>query len=112
MRLAGHALRLSVFITVDDRWHHHPLHREIVQRAHDAGLAGATVLHGCEGYIGASLIHTDRSVDLADHLPIVVIIIDAEDRIRAFLSQLEELVADSTVLLDEVEVLRYEGQRP
>lgn len=111
MRLAGHALRLSIFIGEDDYWHHKPTYEQIVQRAHDAGLAGATVLRGCEGYSGNSLIHTTRTVDLADNLPIIVIIIDAEDRIRSFLPHLDELVTDGTILLDEVEVLHYEGKQ-
>jgi uncharacterized protein len=112
MRLAGHALRLSVFVGEDDVWQHKPLYHEIVRRARDAGLAGATVLRGCEGYGASTLIHTTRLLDLADNLPIVVIIIDAEARVRAFLSRLDDLVADGMVLLDEVEVLRYEGKQP
>ncbi len=53
MRLEGHALRLTILIGEDDVWHHKPLYHEIVHRAHAAGLAGATVLRGIEGY-GAS----------------------------------------------------------
>jgi protein CrcB len=111
MRLAGYAVRLSVFVGEDDRWHHKPLYHEIVRRAHDAGLAGATVLRGCEGFGASSLIHTTRLLDLADNLPIVVIIIDAEERVRAFLPQLDGLVSEGMALLDEVEVLRYEGRQ-
>lgn len=113
MHLVGSALRLSVFIGEDDRWHHKPLYHEIVRRARDAGLAGATVLRGCEGYGASSLIHTTRLLDLADNLPIVVIIIDAEECVRAFLPQLDELVVDGMVLLDKVDVLRYgRGHQP
>lgn len=107
MHLTGHALRLTVFIGADDRWQHKPLHHEIVTRARDVGLAGATVLHGCEGYGTHSFVHTDRLLDLADNLPIAVIIVDTEDRIRGFLPQLDELITEGTVLLDDVEVLRY-----
>ncbi|WIV59130.1 DUF190 domain-containing protein [Amycolatopsis nalaikhensis] len=110
MQLTGHALRLSIFLGEDDTWHHKPLHHEIVERAREAGLAGATVLRGCEGYGSSSAIHTTRILSLTEGLPIVVIIIDAEDRVRAFLPELEELVGEGTVLIDEVEVLRYEGK--
>ncbi|MGI9003969.1 MAG: DUF190 domain-containing protein [Pseudonocardia sp.] len=110
MRLVGSALRLSVFVGEDDRWQHQPLYHEIVRRAHAAGLAGATVLRGCEGYGARSLIHTTRLLDLADDLPIVVIIVDVEDRVRAFLPQLDEVVAGGMVLLDGVDVLRCEGE--
>jgi PII-like signaling protein len=110
MELTGPALRLTIFIGDDDRWQHHPLHHEIVTRARAAGLAGATVLHGCEGYGAASLVHTDRLLDLADSLPIAVIIVDAEDRIRGFLPQLDDLVTEGMVILDEVDVLRHTGK--
>lgn len=110
MQLTGYALRLSIFIGEDDTWHHKPLHHEIVTRAREAGLAGATVLHGCEGYGTSSIIHTNRLLSMTEDLPILVIIIDTEDRIRAFLPELDELVGEGTVLLDEVEVLRYQGK--
>jgi PII-like signaling protein len=100
-------LRMSIFIGEDDTWHHTPLYHEIVRRAREAGLAGATVLRGTEGYGTSSLIHTTRLLDLAEQLPIVVIIVDAEERVRAFLPELDELVDEGAVVLDEVEVLRF-----
>jgi len=108
--MRGNALRLTVFIGEDDRWEHTPLHHEIVTRARTAGLAGATVLRGCEGYGASSLVHTDRLLDLADNLPIAVVIVDEEDRVRDFLPQLDEVVGEGLVILDEVEVLRYRGK--
>jgi PII-like signaling protein len=111
MQLTGSATRALIFLGEDDTWHHKPLHHEIVKRAREAGLAGATVLHGCEGFGGSSLVHTDRILNLTEDLPIVVIIVDAEVKIRAFLPELDELMTDGTVLLDEVEVLRYQGKQ-
>lgn len=111
MRLTGPALRLSIFLGEDDTWRHRPLHHEIVTRARAAGLAGATVLRGCEGYGVSSTIHTTRLLSMTEDLPVVVIIIDTEDRVRAFLPELGELVGDATVLLDEVEVMHYRGRR-
>ena len=110
MELTGHALRLTVFVGADDRWHHKPLYHEIVTRARAAGLAGATVLRGCEGFGASSLVHTDRLLDLADDLPVAIVIVDAEDRVRGFLPRLDELVEEGMVVLDEVEVLRYTGK--
>jgi PII-like signaling protein len=112
MELAGPAMRLSIFVGEDDRWRHRPLYRELVSRAHIAGLAGATVLRGVEGFGGHSLIHTTRLLSLAEDLPIVVLIVDTEERIRAFLPQVEEVVAEGMVLLDEVEVVHYAGTAP
>ncbi|MFC0439993.1 DUF190 domain-containing protein [Kutzneria buriramensis] len=101
------ATRLSIFIGADDRWRHKPLYHEIVRRAREAGLAGATVLTGIEGYGAASRIHTTRLLNLSEDLPVVVLIVDADERVRAFLPQLDELVEEGMVVLDEVEVVRY-----
>ena len=109
MDLIGHALRVSIFVGEDDMWQHTPLYHEIVRRAHEAGLAGATVFHG--GFGTASFIHTDRLLSMTEGLPILVIIIDVEERIRAFLPQLDEIIAEGAVLVDEVEVVRTRGQQ-
>jgi uncharacterized protein len=109
MRSAGPALRLTVHIGSDTRVHHHPLYHEIVLLARDAGLAGATVLHGTEGYGASGFVHTDRLLDAADDLPVSVIIVDTEDRVRAFLPRLAELVGAGVdhldVILEPVELL-------
>ncbi len=110
MRIESPALRLTIFIGEDDQWHHKPLYHEIVHRAHAAGLAGASVLRGVEGYGASSRIHTTRLLSLSEDLPLAVIIVDAEDRIRAFLPQLDELVAEGLVILDPVEVVSYVGR--
>ena len=109
--LSGHALRVTVFIGEDDRYHHRSLSTEIVHRAHAAGLAGASVVRGHEGFGASSRIHTSRLVSLSEDLPVIVIIIDEERKIRAFLPQLEELVQEGLVVVDEVEVVRYVGRR-
>jgi PII-like signaling protein len=110
MKLEGPAVRLTIFIGEDDHWHHKPLYTEIVHRAHKAGLAGASVLRGIEGYGASSRIHTSRILSLSDDLPLAIIIVDAEDKIRAFLPQLDELVAEGLVIIDPVEVIRYVGR--
>jgi len=110
MKIEGPAVRLTVFLGEDDTWHHKPLYHEIVSRAHHAGLAGASVLRGIEGYGASSRIHTSRLLSLSEDLPLAVIIVDQEDRIRAFLPQLDELVSEGLVILDPVEVIRYVGR--
>jgi PII-like signaling protein len=109
MKLHGAALRLTIFVGDCDQWRHKPLYTEIVHRAHQAGLAGASVLRGIEGYGASSRIHTTRLLSLAEDLPVAIIIVDAEDRIRAFLPQLDELITEGLVIIDPVNVIRYVG---
>ncbi|ADJ44485.1 hypothetical protein AMES_2662 [Amycolatopsis mediterranei S699] len=102
--------RLTIYLGEDDHWHHKPLYHEIVRRARDAGLAGASVLRGVEGYGASSLIHTTRILSLSEDLPVVIVIIDEEAKLRAFLPQLDELIGQGLVTLDQVEVVRHVGR--
>lgn len=105
--LSGTATRLTILIKESDQWHHRPLYTEIVHRAHRAGLAGASVFHGIEGYGRSSHIHTNRIPSLTEDLPCAVIIVDDEQRIREFLPQVDEMVTEGLVTLDPVEVVKY-----
>ena len=107
MTLNGEAARLTVLVKESDQWHHRPLYTEIVHRAHLAGLAGASVFRGIEGFGRSSRIHTSRILSLSEDLPVSVVIVDLEDRIRAFLPELDELVTEGLVMIDPVEVVRY-----
>ncbi|MEU4540838.1 DUF190 domain-containing protein [Streptosporangium sp. NPDC023825] len=109
---AGRALRLTIFVDDTDTWHHRPLYTEIVHRAHAAGLAGASVFHGLEGFGTTSIVHTTRLLSMADELPVAVTIVDTEERIRAFLPQLDDLLTEGLAILDEVEVVRHRGGQP
>lgn len=110
MRLTGSASRLTVLVGDNDTWHHRPLYTEIVHRAHAAGLAGASVFHGVEGYGASSLVHTARLLSLNENLPVAVVIVDTPERIATFLPQLEEVVTEGLVTVDQVEVIRYVGR--
>src|SRR5215204_6075128 len=91
MTLKGEAWRLTIYVGGDDQWHHKPLYTEIVHRAHLFGLAGASVFRGWEGYGASSRIHSARILSLSEDLPLAVVIIDRDERIREFLSsRLEE----------------------
>jgi PII-like signaling protein len=110
VKIEGPALRLTIFVGESDQWHHHPVYTEIVHRAHAAGLAGASVLRGIEGYGASSHVHTTRILSLSEDLPVAVIIIDAAQRVRDFLPQLDELITEGIVIIDPVEVIRYVGR--
>lgn len=107
MRVHSPARRLTVFVGEGDRWRGKPVYTEIVHRAHAAGLAGASVLRGIEGYGESSRVHTDRLLSLAEDLPVAVVIVDSDEKIQAFLPQLEELVSKGLVTLEWVEVARF-----
>lgn len=109
MTLHGRATRLTVFVKESDQWHHRPLYTEIVHRAHKAGLAGASVFRGIEGFGRSSHIHTSRILSLSEDLPVAVVIVDTEERVRRFLPELDELVREGIAVVDEVEAVRYVG---
>lgn len=111
MRPSNPARRLTIFVNETDRHRHRPLYTELVHRAHEAGLAGATVLRGIEGYGASSHIHTTRILSLSEDLPLVVVIVDEARKIEKFLPQLGELVDDKLVVMEEVRIVEYGGRR-
>jgi PII-like signaling protein len=108
--LRGPAQRLTVIVGESDTVEHRPLYTEIVHRAHAAGLAGASVFRGIEGYGAGSRVHTTRILSLAEDLPVSVVIVDIAEHIQAFLPRLEEIVADGLVLVEDVQVVHHAGQ--
>ncbi|WP_328689885.1 DUF190 domain-containing protein [Streptomyces caniferus] len=102
------ALRLTVLVGEEDVWHHKPLYAEIVHRAFEAGLAGASVFRGIEGFGSSGVVHTQRLLSLSEELPVAIVVVDTEERVRAFLPQLEELLTDGgLVTLDPCEMLSF-----
>ena len=110
MRLEGHQKRLTIFVGESDRHGHTPLATEIVQRAHAAGLAGASVFRGVEGYGASNHIHTTRILSLSDDLPMAIVIVDADEPIRKFLEDLDDLITEGLVIVEDVEVVKYVGR--
>jgi uncharacterized protein len=110
VKLEGHQKRLTIFIGESDHHGRTPLATEIVQRAHKAGLAGASVFRGVEGFGASNHIHTTRILSLSDDLPIAVIVVDTEERIQGFLGDLDELITEGLVIVDDVEVVKYVGR--
>jgi PII-like signaling protein len=106
------ALRLTVVMGDSDQWHHHPAYHEILKRAHASGLAGASVFRGIEGFGASGHLHTTRVLSLSEDLPVSVVIVDAAERIQAFLPQIAELVGGGLVMTEPVEVVMYTAHAP
>ena len=98
---------LRIFIGESDRWHHQPLYEAIVLKARELHLAGATVLRGPMGFGKSSRLHTAKILRLSMDLPIVIEIIDSEEKLSAFLPMLDEIMKGGLVTLEKVKVIDY-----
>ena len=107
MQLPREAMLLRIFIGESDRHQHRPLYEAVVLKAREMHLAGATVLRGPMGYGRSSRLHTAKILRLSEDLPIVVEIVDTQDRIDAFLPVLDGMMTSGLVTLEKVQVLRY-----
>jgi uncharacterized protein len=107
MQIPEKAALLRIFIGEDDRADGKPLYEAIVLRAREAHLAGATVLRGPLGFGRSSRLHTAKILRLSQDLPIIVEIVDTEEKIKGFLPTLEELTQSCLITLERVTVIRY-----
>ena len=110
MHLQGMARRLTIYVGEADTHDRKPLATEIVHRAQQAGLAGATVLRGVEGFGASNHVHTTKILSLSNDLPIVIVIVDTAEQIDAFVTQLDDLITEGLVVIEDIEVLRYVGR--
>jgi len=110
MKLEGEAKLLRIFVGESDRHGGRPLYEAIVLEAKRQGLAGATVFKGFMSFGAHSRIHTAKVLQLSEDLPVMVEIVDAEEKIRAFLPVLDEMVKEGLVTLEKVEVIRYQSR--
>jgi uncharacterized protein len=111
MRLDGTGLLARIYIGESDTWHGRPLYEAIVHMLRERGLAGVTVLRGIEGFGAKQHLHTTRILSLSQDLPILIEIVDQEDRLRAVLPELDAMVADGLITLERVEVIAYRAKR-
>jgi hypothetical protein len=111
MTLPRDAVLLRIFIGEDDRFEHKPLYEAIVLKARAMHLAGATVLRGPMGFGHSSRLHTTKILYLSQDLPLVIEIVDTQDKIDSFLPALDQMMASGLVTLEKVQVLQYGEQR-
>jgi PII-like signaling protein len=101
------ALLLRIFLSESARWKHQPLYEALIEKARDAGLAGATVLRGPMGFGADQEIHTAKILQLSDTLPVVVEIVDRAESVRAFASTLHQMMDHGVATMQPVTLLRF-----
>ena len=112
MKLDGDGFLLRIYIGELDKWHHQPLYEAIVLRAREMGLAGATVLRGPMGFGAHSRMHTAKILRLSEDLPVLIEIVDKQEKIDAFIPELDQMMGDGLVTLEKVRVIRYRASPP
>ena len=111
MKLPAQAELLRIFIGEDDKYHGRPLYEAIVMEAREQGLAGATVLRGMLGFGAHTRLHTAKILRLSEDLPMVVEIVDAAEKIEAFLPSLDDMIEEGLVTVEKVRVIYYRTDR-
>jgi PII-like signaling protein len=109
MKLTGQAKMLRIHFGQDDKWQNKPLYEAIVQKCRELDIAGASVFRGVEGYGASTLIHKPHLLRSSD-LPIMVSVIDTEEKIAKLLPLLDEMVDQGLIAMSDVEVIRYVHQ--
>jgi PII-like signaling protein len=107
MSLAEDGKLLRIFLGESDKHEGRPLYEWIVRRAREEGLAGATVLRGLEGFGAHSLLHTAKILRLSSDLPIVIEVVDTEEKIEKFLPLIDEAIKEGLVTVEKVEIRFY-----
>ena len=107
MQIPHDAVLLRIFIGESDRWHHQPLYEALVLKARELHLAGATVLRGPMGFGKSSRMHTAKILRLSMDLPLVIEIVESEEKINSFLPVLDEMLKGGLVTLEKARVIDY-----
>ena len=107
MHIPRDAMLLRIFIGEDDKYKARPLYEAIVLKARERHLAGATILRGPMGFGHSSRLHTAKILRLSEDLPLLIEIVDSEEKVNAFLPTLDAMMGSGLVTLEKVKVLRY-----
>ena len=111
MRIPQEGKLLRIFIGEQDKWDHQPLYEAIVHLAKKEGLAGATALKGFLGFGCKSHMHTAKLLRLSEDLPIIIEIVDSEEKIQRFLPFLDEMVKEGLITLEKATVVLYRAEK-
>jgi uncharacterized protein len=112
MTMSRDAVLLRIFIGENDKVGHQPLYETIVLKAREMHLAGATVLRGPMGFGHSSVLHTTKILRLSQDLPLIIEIVDSEDKINQFVAAIEPIMGSGLITLEKVQVIRYGNGRP
>jgi len=107
MKLPEQAERIRIFIGEDDKFDNKPLYEQIVLKAREMGLAGATVLRGVLGYGANSRIHSSKILRLSEDMPLVIEIVDTSDKINTFLQTIDPMLKEGLITREPVQVIFY-----
>jgi PII-like signaling protein len=110
VKLEGKAKMLRIHFGEDDKWNDKPLYRAIVEKCRELDIAGATVFRGIEGYGASTLIHRAHLFAFSSDAPIMVSVIDSENKLRPLLPFLDKMVDEGLIAMSEVEVIKYVHQ--
>jgi len=110
MKLEGKAQMLRVYFGEDDKWKSKPLYRAIVEKCRELDIAGATVLRGIAGYGASTLIHRSHLLSFSHDAPLMVSVVDSQEKIQKLLPFLDEAVDEGLIAMSEVEVIKYVHQ--
>ena len=109
MKIPADGKLLRIFIGEQDKWHGQPLYETIIHLAKKKGTAGATAIKGFMGFGAKSHMHTAKLLRLSEDLPIVIEIVDSEEKIKKFIPHLDEMVKEGLVTLEKANVIMYRG---
>jgi PII-like signaling protein len=109
--LEGDRILVRVYIGESDRWHHRPLYLALLERLRQEGFAGATVLHGIAGFGAHSVVHSSHLLRLSEDLPVIIEVVEGEDKVEQLKPILDEMVAEGLVTMEKVHVLRYAARK-
>jgi PII-like signaling protein len=110
MKLEGKAKMLRIHFGEDDKWKGKPLYRAIVEKCRELDIAGATVFRGIEGYGASTLIRRAHTLSFSHDAPLMVSVVDSEDKIQKLLPLLDEMVGEGLIAMSDVEVIKYVHQ--
>jgi len=106
-KLIGENVLMRIFIGESDRYHHQPLYEALVEVFRKEGFAGATVLRGISGFGAHSVYHTQKMLDLSADLPLIVEVVDTQEKIDDIMPRIDEMMGGGMITLEKTNVMRY-----